>query len=435
MAKIILVPHKGVTVGIKKIRTLKGGTHYTEYQITHYLTGKRARPTRANLEEAKGKAREIAEAMVAGKREVLDWDEPQRLGIRKALEALKPTGTRIDRAANLIADALKLLPEDEILAACRYWRDNGPGNNLKPKLVKPAIYEYCIRREGSIISVRRRRTNRSYLRSFEKAFGDRLLHEITSLEISDWSSGKRWSPITRNDVLGTISLFFKDCVLRSYALKNSASSEAIKRQKVRSSNVGIFMPEQARKLLNSIDECLRPFFALWSFSGLRKEEAARISWDQVDAGLQSGSIYLRADQAKPGEARSLPLTASLRAWLMAYRKPTGTVLPEKWQGMSQMDDLANTMSRQAKLEWVKNGPRHSFGTFHLKLHGDPALTVRVMGTSLNKFQRHYGNRSETVTKAVAAEWFNIFPDATADVIPMPRPDPGCEQAAAVSSAL
>lgn len=68
------------------------------------------------------------------------------------------------------------------------------------------------------------------------------------------------------------------------------------------------MPEHGRKLLNSVDECLRAFMALWSFSGLRKEEAGRISWEQVDAGFQSGAIYLRADQSKTGEARSLPIT-------------------------------------------------------------------------------------------------------------------------------
>src|SRR5207237_737922 len=74
MAKIIEVPHKGVTVKIRELTTLKNKTLYTEFQITEYTTGKRVRHSRATLEEAKTKAKEIAEAMVAGKREVLEWD-------------------------------------------------------------------------------------------------------------------------------------------------------------------------------------------------------------------------------------------------------------------------------------------------------------------------------------------------------------------------
>ena len=63
MAKIIAVPHKGVTIKIRELTTFKNETFYTEYQIVDYSTGKRVRHSRATLEEAKVKPREIAEAI------------------------------------------------------------------------------------------------------------------------------------------------------------------------------------------------------------------------------------------------------------------------------------------------------------------------------------------------------------------------------------
>jgi hypothetical protein len=292
--------------------------------VTDYSSDKKRKLwTFADLETAKRKAKDIAEAKAAGQQSLLAL-APQQLEIYAALEAVAPTGTRIDKAAMIFADAVKLVSADEILIACVAWRDNGDGKQFVPKLVKTAVMEFTIRKEGRI-SERRLRTNDSYLGAFKKSFGERNLHEVSTLEIAEWSSAKNWSRRTRNDALGTISLFYTDCIQRHYAINNPA--QAIKREKLRGANIGIFMPDQARKLLNSVDDCLRAFLALWMFSGARKEEASRITWEQVEAGLQSGSIHMRADQSKTGEARSLPVTDNLRAWLMAYRKPTGTVLP------------------------------------------------------------------------------------------------------------
>ena len=39
-----------------------------------------------------------------------------------------------------------------------------------------------------------------------------------------------------------------------------------------------------------------------------------------------------------------------------------------------------------------------------------------MGTSLDKLQRHYASRSETITKDLAAEWFAIVPEERTDLI-------------------
>lgn len=414
MAKIIEFQWKGVTVKIRRVTTTKGDTNYTEFQIQDYTTGRRIRHSRSTLKDAQSKAKEICEALSTGKREVLEWTEQLRHSIRQAVTLLKPAGIRLERAASIIADAIKLVPEDEILAACRHWRDSGPGKRLTPKSVWSALEEFRARREPKI-SVRRAKTERSYFKPFDEKFGERQVHEITATEVGDWAAAMKWSKRTRNDGLSAISLFFADAVERGWARLNPANAKAIKREKLRASDVKVLTPEQARMVFNTIDEELKPGMAIWCFGGARLAEVARLTWEQVDEGLASGAIYLRADQTKTGQPRSLPITDNLRAWLMQHRKPAGTVLPEQWTTIVGQSTLCKHIRRRAGV-WCANGPRHSFGTFHLKLHGDPSLTVRIMGTSLDKLQRHYASRSESVTKGAAADWFSIVPSEAAEII-------------------
>jgi hypothetical protein len=47
---------------------------------------------------------------------------------------------------------------------------------------------------------------------FKERFGERNVFDLQVLDIKDWGYAKTWKEPTRNDVLGTVSLFFKDAV-------------------------------------------------------------------------------------------------------------------------------------------------------------------------------------------------------------------------------
>src|SRR5208283_3574515 len=100
---------------------------------------------------------------------------------------------------------------------------------------------------------------------------------------------------------------FNEAIRRGWAVTNPASAKALKRDRLKGGDIEIFSPEDGRKILDGVADELKAFTSLWMLSGLRKEEIARIDWSQVDAGLASGSIFLRADQAKTGRPRSIEL--------------------------------------------------------------------------------------------------------------------------------
>jgi integrase len=224
---------------------------------------------------------------------------------------------------------------------------------------------------------------------------------------------------SRRDFLSAVGLLFKDAATRGIVPQNFNPARTVKRGQVKGSEIEVFTPGQLQLLLNSVDDSLKPFLAIWALSGIRKEEVSRLSWPQLDQALESGSIYLPASLTKTGEPRSVPVCVALKQWLMKYRQASGPVLPVQWRSsdavkqLRLLDDMARHLARKAKLKWIRNGLRHSFCTFHLKLHGDPLLTARIAGNSLAKLQRHYVSRADSVTKVLAEAWFDVMPPAEA----------------------
>lgn len=415
MAEKYQVHHRGFIVNIRRVTTAKNGITYSGWEIRDYSTNRLVRHHRATLQLAKAKAKEVCECLATGKREVLEWDEHQRFSIRQALRILEPTKTTIDRACAIFAEAAKIIPPEEIVVACRAWHDKRPNRRLVPKRVGEAVPAFLNRRSEQV-SQRRYRTDRSYLGMFQKQFTNRWMHEVSTLEVKDWANSKGWSPKTKNDAIGLVRLLYSDAIERGYAVENPAK---IKREPLGDTDVGIFTPGQVQRILSAVEDRLKPFFAVLFFSGLRKEEASRLDVAQVREGLRSGSIYLNSSIAKTNRNRAIALPDNLKAWLTRYLPVDGPLLPECWQIMERLDELGSYAERKSGVEWVYNGPRHSFGTYHLRLFGDPAETVKQMGNSLVQLDGHYSSRAESVTREAAQEYFAIMPSLSAGVVPLP----------------
>ena len=136
---------------------------------------------------------------------------------------------------------------------------------------------------------------------------------------------------------------------------------------------------------------------------------------------------MSGDQTKTRKSRNVPISENLKAWLMAYRKESGPIFPRRWlektkRHQDRLNELGRYIEKKTNVEWQSNGWRHSFGTYHLKLHGDPHATIKAMGTSLEKLDRYYTSKAEVVTEAMAAAWFNIYPEPTGEILPLQQPN-------------
>jgi len=430
MKNRIKVTHKGVTVYISILPTTKRGKPYTEYVITDYTSGKRVRHVRASEEAARVKAREVSEAMAGGKADVLEWNESQRRDIHQALKLIEGTETSLDRAAFIFMEAAKLVGVDEILNACREWKNNRPDKPTDPKLTNEAVKEFE-KSQKAKVSARRYRTVQSYMKGFSTFFGTRNLHEVTTGDLEAWLEEKTWGHKTRNEYLGAIGLLYKFAATsnRHWVPAGFNPAAKIERLSLEGSDIEVFEPREARQILQRIETDyaeLIPFLVLWCFSGCRKEEAARVTWQQIHLAIKTGKLELRADQTKTGDARTLPLLENTKAWLVWWsgkygQRQSGAVLPARWSTLTKLDDLPKLLVRNCGIAWKKNAIRHSFITYRCLITDSVVKTADESGNSPSKIEKHY--RKKAISLDTATEWFAIMPpEIAANIVMMPSVD-------------
>jgi hypothetical protein len=414
----ITVRHFGIPLEITR-------QHDRRFVIPDYSTGERVRHVRTTEREAREKAKEVCEILAKGKQRERGFlgDDDLKFDARRAMEILQPTGLRLSRAAQVVADCCELITVDEIPAAARYWKDHRPDRKFTPKTADLAVDEYKARQKH--LSERRQRTLSSYFKAFTSEFGGRTLDAIMAGDLKDfirlkteWKSAK-----TRNEVRNAISLLYIDAAERGHVARNFNPSKEIKAERLKNGDVGIMLPSAVRQILNSVEDELKVPLAVWFFAGLRKESIARLQWSALRDALKTGCIQIKGiDDLKTG-ARNVPLESNLRLWICdhfsRHADPTGHILPTCYSEGRKLDNLTRKIECRSGVKWVDNAPRHSYVTMRLAKGDNVQSVAKAAGNSLAQIQKHYWNRDEAITKKIAKEYFGIVPvGAAVDMVPI-----------------
>jgi integrase len=166
--------------------------------------------------------------------------------------------------------------------------------------------------------------------------------------------------------------------------------------------------------------------AIGAFAGLRSAEIERLEWKDID--FASRHIVVSASNAKTASRRIVPLCDNLAAWLAPYSGreqgrvwPGGSVLFYKRQQQIALAtaveaDESTGVKAQKPVEWKGNALRHSYASYRFAQTGDAGRVAGECGNSAAVIHKHY---RELVKPADAERWFNVRPDAPANVLPMP----------------
>lgn len=260
----------------------------------------------------------------------------------------------------------------------------------------------------------RKRNVAFYLEHFGYEFGDRNVSQVETLEIERWMNGKGWGPKTLNECKQALGQFWRYCIQSKWAATNPAT--AIRTRRVPRHLIAIYSTDELRAMLDGLAK-RRPLFvptvAIGAFAGLRISEIARLTWPEVNKGLECGHIELTPHHVgKTGIARLVPILPNLRAWLEAHRQQSGLVLPETWKNKkAKLGELGSFIARLSGVAWKENALRHSFGTYRFKAVDNVGQVCDEMGTSIQKFEKHYRSRCKTVTTETACAYFTISPAA------------------------
>lgn len=216
--------------------------------------------------------------------------------------------------------------------------------------------------------------------------------------LTDKETGRRLSPVTRNNFRRVLIVAFNFARERGYSAGNPAERSA--RAKVIESAIGILTVEETARLLENAAPELVPYIAIGAFAGLRRAELERLDWREID--LPSGLIEVTAKKAKRERRRFVRIQPNLAKWLQPYAQLSGNVTPLKYR------ELLGVARKAARIEqWPHNALRHSFASYHLARFNDaPALALELGHTSAHLGFQNY---RQLVKPKQAEHYWNIAP--------------------------
>jgi integrase len=161
-----------------------------------------------------------------------------------------------------------------------------------------------------------------------------------------------------------------------------------------------------RLLLDHAPEKLLPYIAIGALAGLRGAEICRLDWGEID--LAGGFISVSAANAKTRVRRLVPIKPNLQAWLKPHAKTAGRVCSFK-NVVNQLMKLVRSVPATEdadKLEWKRNGLRHSYISYRVAECADAARVAEESGNSVAVIRSNYLQR---VKPDAAREYFSIEP--------------------------
>ena len=287
----------------------------------------------------------------------LSLNDRQRAEVSESVEKLQPFGVTIRDAVNFYLPHLQATNRTCTAA------------ELVDELLKI--------KEADGASARYLSDLRSRLTQFSDSFDGKPVAEITSPQIDEWlrslsdkDTGKRLSPVTRNNFRRVLMVAFNFAKDRGYCIGIRRRKRA--RAKVIETVIGILTVDQTARLLENAAPELVPYVAIGAFAGLRRAELERLDWREID--LQSNLIEVTASKAKSARRRFVRVQPNLTRWLQPYVQISSNVTPPNYREL--LDAAREAAGIQ---EWPQNALRHSFASYHLARFNDAAALALELG--------------------------------------------------------
>jgi integrase len=193
--------------------------------------------------------------------------------------------------------------------------------------------------------------------------------------------------------------------------------------------INILSVDEARRLLaaahDSDEPDMLPGVVLRLFCGLRTAEVCRLDWNEIHWLDAKPYVHIPASKAKKRRIRHVDISENAVAWLRLCNPPasgrivTGTgeakkdakAYCQRFRRISKAAGIGKeTEDGDWQSEWQSNDSRHSFGSYHLALHGDSLRTAAQMGHKQGDdvLFAHY---RALVRPEAAKEYFAIMPAA------------------------
>jgi integrase len=220
--------------------------------------------------------------------------------------------------------------------------------------------------------------------------------EVTAAQVADYLGKLGVGPRRHNNVRSTLVSFFGYCRKLDLIPDRMTAPERTHALDLQVKRPAIYTPAEFRALLAAVEPSWRLPLAICGLAGLRTCEAERLLWGQIRLGKRV--IEVLPENAKTGRRRLVPIHPALMTWLRRVElRPEDHICP---QGV-RIDNLAKRVKRKG-VKWVKNGLRHSYGSYRCAVVKSAAQVALEMGNSESIVRSNY---LDYVERKDATKWF------------------------------
>lgn len=274
------------------------------------------------------------------------------------------------------------------------------------------------KRSNSGIDASWMRTLNGAIMLFMAEFKGRQIMDVSTADIDGWLTRLRKEPRRRNNIRNVIVQLFRFARTRKHLPHNEpTAAEQVEKLiiKAKSDDIEIYTPNEMRQLIACVKDDLKSWAIIGGFAGVRTEELRPHSrskkdplrWEDIQ--WDDRQIFVRAETAKTGRQRYIPMSDNLFAWLAPYRQQGGPIVGGRvnrlYEEISRIQTLKSGTGA-ALITYRKNGLRHSYGSYRNAVIRNIGQLADEMGNSPAIARRNY---ERPQPRSLADAWFGIMP--------------------------
>lgn len=315
----------------------------------------------------------------------------------KAGRRILCTAKSLDRARTKARDQLKAMRAGRadlaeispaLLSEFQQWR----ATRMDSPKVAEAVTRYLAHLADR--KVQETRIVASDLAKFAKAHPVRM-SEVTPDQIREYLDGLPVGPRRHNNVRSALVGLFSWARKAALIPDGMTAPERTHTKALDTKPVAVYSPKEFRALLAAAPPSWRLALAIGGLGGLRTEEIQGLRWEDIKLGRKH--IEVRPEICKTKRRRLVPILPALASWIRnSEPQPGGMVAPQ-----DRIDNLAKRLRRRGVV-WVKNGLRHSFGSYRCAAVKSASQVALEMGNSEAVVRKNYLEMQE---RKAATEWF------------------------------
>jgi len=232
---------------------------------------------------------------------------------------------------------------------------------------------------------------------------DKPVSHVTVDLYKQYVNSGKWSEKTKKEYGRAVRIFMAWCAKQGFGANvtdwymQTNPELKMTTKKVFFKLPDILQVEEARALLDEIDEKYKPALAIMLFTGIRPEmEMATLRYSDIRWGK---AIGLKAEHTKTGRERWVKPPENLWSWVPRSK---GLVMPS----YNALNLARRWASRRVGFKYPPNGARHSFGSYGYWKSFEWALDTMGHMSSETFLKNYKNNRVDT---ELSSEYFGIKP--------------------------